>query len=56
MTPTPQTGAYDAVIVAVAHQEFMASDAVAVTDYTKPEAVIFDVKAVLPRAEGILRL
>lgn len=56
MTPMPQTGAYDVVIVAVAHQEFMASDAVAVTDYTKPEAVIFDVKAVLPRAEGILRL
>ena len=56
MTTTPETGAYDAVIVAVAHQEFMASDAVAVTDYTKPEAVIFDVKAVLPRAEGILRL
>jgi UDP-N-acetyl-D-galactosamine dehydrogenase len=56
MTTTPETGAYDAVIVAVAHQEFIADTATPVTGYTKPNAVIFDVKAVLPRAQGILRL
>jgi UDP-N-acetyl-D-galactosamine dehydrogenase len=56
ITTVPEEGAYDAVIVAVAHQEFMADNASPVTGYTKPNAVIFDVKAVLPRAEGILRL
>lgn len=56
MTGAPDKAAYDAVIVAVAHEEFTADDAAAVTSYAKSEAVVFDVKAVLPRAEGILRL
>jgi UDP-N-acetyl-D-galactosamine dehydrogenase len=56
MASTPDTGAYDAVSVAVAHEEFTADNAAAVATYAKPEAVIFDVKAVLPRSEGILRL
>lgn len=56
MTPTPKASAYDAVIVAVAHDEFIADTAAPVTGYTKPQSVIFDVKAVLPRAKGTLRL
>lgn len=56
MTETPEEGGYDAVIVAVAHDAFIGGNAVAVAGYAKPEAVIFDVKAVLPRATGTLRL
>jgi UDP-N-acetyl-D-galactosamine dehydrogenase len=56
MTETPEEGGYDAVIVAVAHDAFIGGIAVAVAGYAKPEAVIFDVKAVLPRATGTLRL
>jgi UDP-N-acetyl-D-galactosamine dehydrogenase len=56
MCQTPDAAAYDAVIVAVAHEVFIADCAAPVTGYAKADAVIFDVKAVLPRSDGILRL
>ncbi len=37
---------YDAIILAVAHREFAQFD---VTKYRRPNAVIFDIKGVLPK-------
>ena len=45
----PPAGAYDAVIVAVGHREFVALGADGVRAYGKPESVVYDVKYVLPR-------
>ena len=45
----PQPGAYDAVILAVAHDEFRALSADGVRAYGKPDCVVYDVKYVLPR-------
>jgi UDP-N-acetyl-D-galactosamine dehydrogenase len=49
MTDAPDAGAYDAVILAVAHREFAALGAEGIRRYGKPDAVLFDVKGVLPR-------
>ena len=54
MTNTPQSLAYDAMIVAVAHDEFVHE--VIANAYGKPRSVIFDVKGILPRSAGALRL
>ncbi|WP_339765213.1 Vi polysaccharide biosynthesis UDP-N-acetylglucosamine C-6 dehydrogenase TviB [uncultured Sulfitobacter sp.] len=54
MKDTPDAQSYDAVIVAVAHDAFRKEDII--TAYAKPEAVVFDVKAILPRDVGTLRL
>ena len=45
----PPAGAYDAVIVAVGHRQFVALGADGVRAYGKPESVVYDVKYVLPR-------
>ncbi|AOV17384.1 Vi polysaccharide biosynthesis protein VipA/TviB [Acidihalobacter aeolianus] len=45
----PVTGTYDAVILAVAHDEFLAEGATPIRDYGHADAVVFDVKSVLPR-------
>ncbi|MGQ4582571.1 nucleotide sugar dehydrogenase [Lysobacter sp. F60174L2] len=48
---------YDAVVLAVAHSEFVADDAeIKVDRLLKPGGIIFDVKGVLPRAENVFRL
>ena len=49
LTAQPQPGAYDAVILAVSHREFIALGAEGVRGFGKPGAVLFDVKGVLPR-------
>lgn len=54
MTQKPGPQSYDSIIVAVAHDTFLTEDIVA--SYAKPDAVIFDVKAILPRSSGALRL
>lgn len=46
----PNAGDYDAVIVAVGHQQFVAMGAEGIRAYGKPEAVLYDVKGVLPRS------
>ena len=51
---TPDAKSYDSVIVAVAHDAFQEEDIV--NGYGKPEAVVFDVKGILPRSLGALRL
>ena len=49
-----QPRGYDAMIVAVAHDEFVQEDIATV--YGKPQSVVFDVKGILPRSAGVLRL
>ncbi|MEO6364726.1 MAG: UDP binding domain-containing protein, partial [Luteimonas sp.] len=46
----PQAGAYDAVILAVAHKQFRGMDVRAIRAFGKPHAVVYDVKSVWPRA------
>ncbi|MDR7193835.1 nucleotide sugar dehydrogenase [Luteimonas terrae] len=50
LTPidTPDAGAYDAIILAVAHTQFRELGAVGMRAFGKPGAVLFDVKAALP--------
>ncbi|WP_331689608.1 Vi polysaccharide biosynthesis UDP-N-acetylglucosamine C-6 dehydrogenase TviB [Aquilutibacter rugosus] len=45
---SPDTGAYDAVILAVAHRRF-GEVKLSARDYAKPSGVVYDVKGVLPR-------
>ncbi|MDR6936266.1 Vi polysaccharide biosynthesis UDP-N-acetylglucosamine C-6 dehydrogenase TviB [Luteibacter sp. 3190] len=45
----PDAGAYDAIVVAVAHRQFHALGAEGIRAFGKPGAVIYDVKYVLPR-------
>lgn len=54
MKDTPDAQSYDTVIVAVAHEAFLEESIV--ESYAKPDAVVFDVKGILPRNAGALRL
>ena len=45
----PERGAYDAVIIAVAHQQFAELGAEGIRAFGKPESILYDVKYVLPR-------
>jgi UDP-N-acetyl-D-glucosamine/UDP-N-acetyl-D-galactosamine dehydrogenase len=47
---------YDGVVLAVAHREFKAMDAAIIRGFGRPNAVIFDVKSVLPFGDADLRL
>lgn len=51
----PEIGAYDAIIVAVAHDEFRELGP-AIRDYGKPEHVLYDLKYVLGPEQSDLRL
>jgi UDP-N-acetyl-D-galactosamine dehydrogenase len=44
----PESGAYDSVVVAVAHRQFRDLDAEQFTALCKPTAVVYDIKYVLP--------
>ncbi len=46
----PEPGRYDAVVLAVAHDRFVALGADGVRGFARPGAVLFDVKRALPRA------
>ncbi|MDX1741979.1 MAG: Vi polysaccharide biosynthesis UDP-N-acetylglucosamine C-6 dehydrogenase TviB [Ruegeria sp.] len=52
----PPTGAYDGVVLAVAHQEFRALDPVQIRAFGKEKSILFDVKSCLPKAASDLRL
>jgi UDP-N-acetyl-D-galactosamine dehydrogenase len=52
----PAAGAYDGIVLAVAHREFQALGPEAIRGFGKPGAVLFDVKAALPKAASDLRL
>ncbi|HHM04794.1 MAG TPA: Vi polysaccharide biosynthesis UDP-N-acetylglucosamine C-6 dehydrogenase TviB [Gammaproteobacteria bacterium] len=47
--PSLENGRYEAIILAVAHREFKALGAANIRALGKPHAVLFDVKAMLPR-------
>ncbi len=49
LTASPRTGDYDAVIVAVGHDQFRALGGDGVRAFGKPSSVVYDVKYVLPR-------
>jgi UDP-N-acetyl-D-galactosamine dehydrogenase len=44
----PEQGAYDAVVVAVAHEEFRKLGAAGVRAHCKPTSVVYDIKYLLP--------
>lgn len=53
----PGDGEYDAVLLAVAHEQFVAAGGDRLHAYGKPDAhVFFDLKSVLPSADSDLRL
>lgn len=52
----PAPGAYDAVVVAVAHREFVEAGAAGVRALGKDGAVIYDVKGIFPKGETDGRL
>ena len=49
MSAQPAAGGYDAIIVAVGHEQFRALGAEGIRALGKPACVLFDVKYVLPR-------
>lgn len=52
----PEEGAYDAVVLAVAHAQYRDYDAQRIAALGKPGAVFYDVKSVWPRASVNARL
>jgi len=52
----PEPGAYDAIIIAVAHHQFKAMGAEAIRALGKPEHVLYDLKYLLPASDSDLRL
>ena len=52
----PEPGAYDAIIVGVAHQQFKDMGAEAIRALGKQEHVVYDLKYVMPRKAADLRL
>ena len=52
----PESGMYDAIILAVAHREFKRMDEATVRSYGKREHVVYDLKYVLESHESDLRL
>ena len=56
MVEVPTPGIYDAIILAVAHQQFRELGAEAIRAFCKPGGVFFDVKAVFPKAQSDFRL
>ena len=52
----PTAGFYDAVVLAVAHDQFTELGAEAIRGFGGAKSVLFDVKSVLPKADADLRL
>jgi len=48
LTETPEAGAYDVIIVAVAHEQFRKLGAEGIRAFGKKEAILYDVKYLLP--------
>jgi UDP-N-acetyl-D-galactosamine dehydrogenase len=44
----PAPGTYDAIILAVAHRDFIATGATGIRHWAKPKSILYDVKSVLP--------
>jgi UDP-N-acetyl-D-galactosamine dehydrogenase len=52
----PKAGSYDAIVVAVAHKEFVEMGARGIRAFGSPNTVIFDIKHVLPKEASDGRL
>jgi len=52
----PEAGAYDAIVLAVAHREFRELGHHGIRAWGKPEQVLYDLKYLLPSGESDLRL
>jgi UDP-N-acetyl-D-glucosamine/UDP-N-acetyl-D-galactosamine dehydrogenase len=56
LSDEPPAGAYDGIVLAVAHRQFADLGAARIRGYGRPGAVLFDVKAMLAKGEADLRL
>jgi UDP-N-acetyl-D-galactosamine dehydrogenase len=56
MSAKPEQGAYDAVVIAVAHKQFEKLGAAGIRAFGKPTSVVYDVKYLLPPAASDDRL
>ena len=56
LVSSPELGKYDAVFLAVPHNEYAALSAAHLRGYAKENGVLFDLKGVLPLGEADLRL
>ncbi|MGO1073717.1 nucleotide sugar dehydrogenase [Lysobacter sp. CA199] len=56
MVDRPEAGAYDAIVVAVSHEQFRTLGAAGARAYGKPGALLYDIKSLYPRAEVDARL
>ena len=56
LTEDPQPGAYDVVVLAVAHDQFREMGEQGIKAYGKPESVFFDIKYLLPMGAADGRL
>ncbi|NVO56253.1 Vi polysaccharide biosynthesis UDP-N-acetylglucosamine C-6 dehydrogenase TviB [Rhodobacteraceae bacterium B1Z28] len=56
LTDQPKQGTYDGVVLAVAHQEYLALAPNQFRLYGKPKSVVYDIKSCLPREASDLRL
>ena len=52
----PQAGAYDGIIVAVAHQDFVAMGSEGIRNLGKPGAVLYDIKGIFGKSGADMRL
>lgn len=53
---TPETGAYDGVLLAVAHDEFSKKGAVGLREFGRPNHILYDIKCMLPASDSDIRL
>lgn len=56
LTGTPEAGVYDAIVLAVAHQQFRELGAEGVSAFGRPAHVVYDLKYVLPAEASHIRL
>jgi len=52
----PEAGAYDAIVIAVAHSQFRALGAEGIRAFGKPSSLVYDIKYVLPQGAADDRL
>jgi len=56
LVATPGAGTYDAIVIAVAHDDFRAMAPEAIRGFGRPEHVLYDLKHVLPAGASDIRL
>lgn len=56
LTKDPKEGAYDGVLLAVSHREFIALGAPGLRKYGVPGSLLYDLKGVLPKEDSDIRL